>query len=35
MLLRPTSTISALREAVRFPIDDYSYGASRTATVAI
>lgn len=25
-LLRPTSTISALREATRFPLDDYAYG---------
>lgn len=25
-LLRPTSTVSAHREAVRFPLDDYTYG---------
>ncbi len=35
VLLRPTSTINAHRDAVRFPIDDYSYDASRTSTVAI
>ncbi|WP_280417374.1 flavin-containing monooxygenase [Nocardia carnea] len=27
-LLRPTSTVNAHREAVRFPLDDYSYGAT-------
>ncbi|WP_280459059.1 flavin-containing monooxygenase [Nocardia carnea] len=26
-LLRPTSTVNAHREAVRFPLDDYAYGA--------
>jgi cation diffusion facilitator CzcD-associated flavoprotein CzcO len=29
VLLRPTSTISAHREAVRFPIDDYDYRRTR------
>ncbi|MEU1981276.1 NAD(P)/FAD-dependent oxidoreductase [Nocardia sp. NPDC019395] len=28
-LLRPTSTVNAHREAVRFPLDDYSYGPIR------
>ena len=27
-LLRPTSTVNAHREAVRFPLDDYVYGAT-------
>lgn len=27
-LLRPTSTVNAHREAVRFPLDDYAYGAT-------
>src|SRR5690606_26975075 len=27
-LLRPTSTVTAHREAVRFPLDDYAYGAT-------
>ena len=31
VLLRPTSTISAHREAVRFPIDDYSHKGSKVA----
>jgi len=31
VLLRPTSTISAHREAVRFPIDDCSYKRSKVA----
>ena len=29
VLLRPTSTLSAVREATRFPLDDYTFTASR------
>ncbi|RHW27923.1 NAD(P)/FAD-dependent oxidoreductase [Nocardioides immobilis] len=34
VLLRPTSTLSAHREAVRFPIDDYEFSTTRQPVAA-
>ncbi|TNM42842.1 NAD(P)/FAD-dependent oxidoreductase [Nocardioides albidus] len=34
VLLRPTSTLSAAREATRFPLDDYTFTAARVSASA-
>ncbi|GAA3674628.1 NAD(P)/FAD-dependent oxidoreductase [Nocardioides ginsengisoli] len=35
VLLRPTSTLSASREATRFPLDDYTYLPKEVATLSV